>query len=452
MKRKSKLLSFGLLLILTASLVVLWRPHASSFSNEATERNPLRVVLWISLDGLRHDYWDRVESPFMDRLMSESLVSRELISVFPSLTFSSHVSFATGASVSEHGISLNSFYDRETEGFYSYPGDPSLLEAEPIWTTAARQGIRAASLDWVLSHAQEGEHRAEYFNPRYIGHLSDQERLQQVLDIWREDLELKKAGVKPLQLLMGYAVGPDSLGHQFGPDSSEVDQKMIELDTLLSEFWAEAMSVWNEYMSPEDELLFIVTTDHGMAEIEATVNIDALTDLHERFDVAMPTGGNIAHIFFDQLNEAEAEGLEESLRKRLADFHFVSVYSQDEIPADFGYTHANRIGDLVLVLDQGYAFARIGREILTPVTEDSPLKGMHGYDPQHPDMKGFALFWRYPQSFDAEEIGELSALHFHSTVAKWLGIEPSDQATPEWIHLPQTELESGTVQSPVVSD
>src|SRR5690606_10417058 len=106
-----------------------------------------RTVLWISIDGVRPDYIDRGETPTLDRLMREGAFTRDLVPVFPSLTFPSHVSLATGTKVREHGITGNSFIDisRTRPGRsvrpFRYPPWADMLEAEPIWLTAARQQI-----------------------------------------------------------------------------------------------------------------------------------------------------------------------------------------------------------------------------------------------------------------------------------------------------------------------
>lgn len=112
----------------------------------ANEAPPLTAVHWISIDGVRPDYLERGDTPFFDRLIAEGAYSLEHEVVFPSFTFPSHVSQATGVPVREHGIPHNRFHDSETGRTHSYSGDSRLLEAEPIWTTAARQGLRVRSL------------------------------------------------------------------------------------------------------------------------------------------------------------------------------------------------------------------------------------------------------------------------------------------------------------------
>ena len=104
------------------------------------------TVVWISMDGMRGDYLNRAPLPFFERLMREGAYSRRFHPVFPPITFPSHCAEATGVTVERHGITGNSFYDAATHQTYHYPGDGALLQAEPIWLTAARQGVRTMVL------------------------------------------------------------------------------------------------------------------------------------------------------------------------------------------------------------------------------------------------------------------------------------------------------------------
>src|SRR5690606_19322734 len=117
-----------------------WSAEPQTGRPPADSRSPQNVVLWISVDGLRGDYVDRGVTPFLKSLMQHGAYSRQLAPVFPSLTFPSHVSQATGVPPGVHGIVSNNYYDAAAGRESRFPGDPNLLLAEPIWLTAARQG------------------------------------------------------------------------------------------------------------------------------------------------------------------------------------------------------------------------------------------------------------------------------------------------------------------------
>ncbi len=402
---------------------------------------PVTTVFWLSIDGVRPYYLSRAETPFLDRLMAEGAYSLEHEVVFPSLTFPTHVSQATGVSIREHGIPMNRFYDLETRRRHDYPGDSRLLEAEPIWITAARQGIRAASLDWVLAHGQTGEHTAEYFDPEFQRGLSDRERLDRLLAIWRAD-----ADPDPLRLVMGYIGAPDRAGHRYGPDSNEVVRAMEDTDALLREHYQAIVEHWETGRQPEDRLYFLITSDHGMSAVHTLINPYALTGLDGRDDVTLIAGGNVAHLYLDRrLSAADRENLLAATRDRLRDFDYLRAYRREELPPEWEYDHPTRAGDLVVVLDPGYSFSGRPEGIRAAPEDVNGPRGMHGYHPEeNPDMLTIALVHRHPEPLGGIDLGPIHSRQLHPTVAALLGIDPADGADGEPIVLERDESEPGS--------
>jgi len=395
-------------------------------------------IVWISIDGLRHDYTDRADTPFFDRLMAEGAYTRELWSIFPSLTFPSHVSQATGVKVKDHGIPLNSFYDTERDRFFRFAGFADLLRAEPIWLTASRQGIRVAVHDWVMSHGQEGEVTSAYFGERYDGSLKDEERLQLLIDIFEQD---DPSAEGPLQLIMGYMVQPDKTGHAYGPDAPEIANTMIETDAKLGAFAERMIKRFDEISDPGDVLYLFVTTDHGMSEVYHLVNLSILAGIGEHGDegeedITTITSGNVGHVFLHKLDEATRVRRADEILARAGMHDFLNAYRFEDLPEEWGYQFPTRVGDLVLVLDVGYTFSGRIDTAVRPLEADEGPRGMHGYDPRiDPNMLGMAFFWRYPEPFGGVELGRIHSLELHPTVAHLLGIEPAERATGSVIDL-----------------
>ncbi len=403
-----------------------------------SELKPRSVVVWLSLDGLRFDYLDRGRSPFLSKLAGEGASTRALVPVFPSLTFPSHVSQATGVGADRHGIPSNSFYDAATGLFHRYPGDSALLEAEPIWTTAARQGLRVASLDWTLSHNQLGPIRSAYFDPKFDGKLSDTDRLGRLLNCWRNDQD-QDDNVEPLRLLMGYASGLDSAGHSHGPDAPEVGEAIEEMDGILQRFHAEMLDLWRQKMGPDDQLYLVITTDHGMSLVHTMVNLDRLAGVEQAPGVVRISSGNVGHIFFTERNDPDRSDRIQQVIDRVNRQEFARAYPREELPESWQYRHPSRVGDVVVEVETGYAISGRAFEAegaTAPVKDvDGPL-GMHGYDPAtNPEMLGAAIFWRYPEPIGGVDLGPVHSLQLHATVARLLGIEPAKGARQDGIDL-----------------
>ena len=407
--------------------------EAGYFGREDPESGePVTAVFWISVDGFRPDYLDRAETPFFDRILAEGAYSREHQVVFPSLTFPSHVSQATGVPVREHGIPMNRFYDSETGAQYHYPGDSRLLETEPIWTTAARQGLRVISLDWPLAHAQTGPHAAEIFDPEFPRGLSDAERLRRPFQRWLED----KAR-EPFRLTMGYAAGPDRPGHRYGPDSDEVIEAVERIDALLGAHYQALVARWNERMAAEDRFYFIITSDHGMSPVRTLVHPERLTGIEASEGVQLMFGANVAHVYLDsELPPEQRKNLTKTVLNRIDELPFARAHTRDTLPPEWAYDHPSRTGDLVIALDPGYSFSRTPEELTVDAAEAGGPLGMHGYDPREdPNMQTIAFFQRHPRPLGGVDLGPVHSLQLHPTVARLLNIQPAAGATAEPIEL-----------------
>lgn len=392
---------------------------------------PENTVFWISVDGLSPDYLDRADTPFLDTLRSKGAYSGKVAPVFPSVTFASHVSQATGVRPEIHGITGNSFYDSATQRTYRYPGEGALLAAEPIWITAARQGVRAAVLDWPLAHAQTGPHTSAYFGERFEGDLADEERLSRLLDLWENDDD-----EEPLRLIMGYTTSPDREGHRHGPNAPEVTEAVEKIDALLSRTFDRAYSIWrNGRPGPDAQFFFVITSDHGMSEVTTLIHPGNITGLEDREEIQIITTGNVGHIHLDQLPPREQNRVREQTLARLSEFDYVRAYPRDEIPENWGYRHPTRTGDILLVLKNGYTFSRRPQQIEMPVEEAGGPLGMHGYDPaSNPEMLTPLFVFRAPELIGGATMnGPAHALQMHTTVSRLLGIAPAAEAVQDAI-------------------
>jgi predicted AlkP superfamily pyrophosphatase or phosphodiesterase len=421
--------------VLILSSLLLVNP-ATAEVPESSE--PKRTVVWLSVDGIRPDYVQRGNTPTLDRLMREGAYSSELIPVFPSLTFPSHVSQATGVKTAKHGVPGNSFISSEDWRLHRYPAPARLLEAEPIWTTATRQGLRVLVYDWPLSHAQRGiEHPTAYYGERYVGGISDEQRLTLLVNTWAKDNQ-ERAEAEPLRLIMGTAAGPDSLGHRHGPNAHEPVEKLEEIDGLLRAFLERAYDLWNETRGPDDEFIFILTTDHGMSDVHTVVHLENMAQVAGETSVQTVTSGNVGHIFIKTDDETLKRRAVTNLLRRIAPYEFAKAYTREGLPPQWQYNHPTRVGDVIVVLDTGYTFSRSSEiDVTAPVEQLGGPLGMHGYDPRtNPEMLGFMAMWRFPSLIGGRNLGQVHSLQLHATVAELLGIEPAEDARKDALKLP----------------
>jgi hypothetical protein len=384
------------------------------------------TVFWLSVDGLSPAYIEKARLPRLKALLQTSIYGSALMPVFPSITFPSHCSEATGVKVEEHGITVNNFYDSNTKILHQYPGEASLLQAEPIWQTVKRGGKRSAVENWPLSFNQTGPHAADYFLSKFDKDLSDEQRIDKILGIWGEDL---KQG-KNFDLIMAYIVGPDSIGHREGPDSPGVLKHLEKVDVLLGKIQDKIKAVAESVQGKGRQFIFLLTTDHGMLKVDKGVNLELLSALPAASKVRLLPGGPIAHVFLDDVLANERVGVLAKLKERYSGFPFVKVFDWDNLPQEWGYKEKHRVGDLVLVLDKGLTFVQGTNELITPMLGNVGPLGMHGYDAREvPEMRGFFMFWKYPQWKKSLNVKrQVDSLELHPTVAHLLEVAPSPQA------------------------
>jgi predicted AlkP superfamily pyrophosphatase or phosphodiesterase len=403
------------------------------------------VVLWISVDGMRGDYVDRGQTPFLQSLMAHGEYTKQLTPIFPSLTFPSHVSEATGVAAGVHGIVSNKFKDTSIGQEFNMPSDPNMLQAEPIWLTATRQNVRTAVMDWPLSDAEDklpsASPRAAFYSPAFDAKLSDYDRLEKLVDVYRNSFNNANP-TEPLQLLMGYVYAVDHAGHQFGPEASATTNAVHEEDQVLEKIVNQVADVFHQHMHPDqgDTLYVLITTDHGMDTVKTLVNARKLIGGSDVPDsVVIDTSGSLANIYLNDVPGPQRDEVRRTILDHLKQSPFLEYWTREELPAKFAYANNNRTGDIVVNLSADYDFNSHIDGVTAPADSDpKSLKGMHGYDPAEDQrMLGFAVLSRWGSDQSGHDLGPVSTLRLHPTVAKLLGIQPAAGAKAQPLDLPQ---------------
>ena len=318
----------------------------------------------ISLDGLRWDYLDTYDVPFMNQLAHDG-VKAVMQPSFPSKTFPNHYTLATGLTPDHHGIITNTFWDRErgvefslgnkdtrSKGYY-YGGDP-------VWLTAKHQGVKTATVFWVGSDvAIQGEHPT-YWRDYQTEQMDYPSRVDEIIRL------LKLPEKDRPHLVMAYFEEPDRSGHNYGPMHRMTRRAVEDMDLLLSGLWARI-----QLLPFADKVNLIVTGDHGMASVDPKrfVDIDDVLPKHwyERFCNDYPT-----------LIYASAPQYIDSICDALQGVDHIRAWKKADLPAYLGYGTNKNMGDVVVLPDVGWLFA------------DKPSKkqrGSHGFDHTAADMQ-----------------------------------------------------------------
>ena len=353
----------------TPSLPAATAP-ASGLNAPAQQNKPF--VILISLDGFRADYFDRFPSPSLQRLARRGARARAFIPVFPTKTFPNHYSVVTGLHPERHGLVGNSFFDPARKARYSISdreavGDGSWYRGEPIWVTAERQGMVAACFFWPGSEAAIAGIRPSIWHA-YDSAVTKEARVDTVIK-WLELPVDRRPHVVTL-----YFSDVDSAAHRSSVGSPQVEDAIKGVDDAIGRLLDGIQRV-----PVRDQVYVVVTSDHGMADTRAEQRF-AIEQLIDMSGIAVGDTGPVMNLHVNG-GPDRARSVRDALNGRLTHGR---AYLRQDVPARMHYRKDPRIGDVVVIMDEGYMLEEEGRE-------RRPVIGMHGWDNVLPSMHGVFL-------------------------------------------------------------
>ena len=384
-------------LLLLSSVIFLVLISASAQENKG------RATVILSLDGFRWDYPAKTSTPNLDKMVREGVKAVSLIPSFPSKTFPNHYTIATGLVPDHHGLVNNSFYDTVLKKSYSIGNkdarfNPEFYGGEPIWVTAAKQGVRTASYYWVGSDvALQG------FQPDYWKQYNESVSFTARIDTIIKWLSLPDE-TRP-KLIMAYYHEPDGIGHDFGPDDARTLSLVHELDSLTGLLYDRIRQ-----LADGDKINFIVVSDHGMGTINSLQNTVLRDFIPESWPVRIEGGNPNFNIY---TSASWVDTVYMALRKAPG----IKVWKPAEVPSYLNYGTNPRVGDIIVVADSAWS-----------VTINHPKNdftgGTHGYDIRNTDVH--AVFYAAGPDFKQGHIQPaFQNIHIYSLLAHLLGIIPA---------------------------
>jgi predicted AlkP superfamily pyrophosphatase or phosphodiesterase len=287
---------------------------------------------------------------------------------FPSVTFPNHWTLVTGLRPDRNGIVANVMEDAGKPGvtFTMANSDPFWWrEAEPLWVTAEKSGVRTATMFWPGSNVDFGGVR-----PRdwwtYAKDNSEAQRVDAVIDWLR-----RPAATRP-QFVTLYFDTVDTIGHKFGPDSEKTNDAIGAVDRQIGRLvdGVAALGVRANY---------IIAADHGMAATSPD-RVVKLWEVASPKDFRPVTGGTVAGI-------EPTKGRDGRLAKALLKPHpHMNCARKGDLPPALHYGQNARVPSFICIAEIGWYI------LAAPPAADKPFEGggAHGYDPVNREMD--ALF------------------------------------------------------------
>jgi len=406
----NRLLSLLLAAALTACRTAAPAPASVPASAVPAAAASAPIVVLVSIDGWRHDYFDRFQPPTLTRLAARGVRAEGLIPQFPSKTFPNHYTIVTGLRVAHHGIVSNNMLAPDLPGRFAMSNrdviiDPRWWGGEPVWNTVERQGRVAAAMFWPGSEAKING-RQPTFWMKFEDGLPNARRVGQVLE-W---LALPE-GRRPSFLTL-YFSNVDNAGHRFGPDSDEVRKAALLADGALGELVAGV-----EALGLEGRVNYVIASDHGMAAL-ATSRVIVLDDYLDPASVDVVDWSPVLGVY-------PKDGDVERVYRALEGKHpSLAVYRRSAIPAVYGLAGHPRVAPVVGIADEGWTVtSRDESAKWTGHVREAPA-GNHGYDPRLKSMQGLFIT-EGPRVRAAGTVKPFENIHLYEFMCALLGIRPA---------------------------
>ncbi len=370
------------------------------FAQTADNNKPYLLI--VSLDGFRWDYPQKYKLPYLDSIAAKGVKAKSIQPCFPTVTFPNHYSMATGLYPDNHGIVQNKFYDKELNLTYRIGDSKTVMDgrfygSEPIWVTAEKQGVKAASFYWVGSEARIKDIQPSYWKV-YGNKIPFMQRIDTLM-YWFQLPENERP-----HLVLFYLPEPDGISHDFGPNSKKTQQMVTYLDSLM---WV----MYNKISSLPigKEINIIITSDHGMAELDSKKNI-LIDDYLKANWIKGIYGYNPTY------NISVNDNCLDSVYNALKSVAHLNVWKANRLPKRLHYGKNKRVGDIVILAEDGWSISRNKDKL--------PYGGAHGYDNENSDMHG--IFYACGPAFKTNyTTSTFSNINLYPLMAKILKIKPA---------------------------
>lgn len=361
---------FGRLFLLLCALVAA--SCSSTPQRRPGTRKPDTLIL-ISIDGFRADYLNRGLTPALSALAAKGVRATSMRPSFPTLTFPNHYTLVTGLTPDHHGIVNNRMVDPRSGHVFVYKdsesiADPAWWGGEPVWVSAEKQGLRAATMFWPGSDVAIEGIRPSAWLP-FDGKRTPDQRVDQLLR-WIDLPPAQRATFFTL-----YFDQVDHAGHAEGPDSAELDTALRSVDDALARLLAGL-----ERRGALARTNLVIVSDHGMTQTSRD-RLIFLDDVVPDATVDVINYGILAGM------NPRAGATEAAERSVLGPQEHMHCWRKSQVPARLRYGTNPRIPALLCLAEDGWIITSHALE----AKRTRFSLGEHGYDNDDPDMSALFL-------------------------------------------------------------
>ena len=396
----------------------------------------------VSIDGFRPDFISRkngkraLEAPEI-----AGVYANGVLSVFPSVTYPSHTTIATGELPGRHGIYYNAPYEAKNGTWY---WDESYIKVPTLWDAVKAAGLTSGSVMWPVTvgapitynfpvrRADNDEKTdqltvtkpfvtpsglLEEMQPA-IGALSPKDFNHDNIDITIGKMAAYIIKTHKPDLMAVHFIGLDHAQHDVGRKGPKVEHSLAIIDSMLN-----ALLSAYEAAGIKDNTDIIITGDHGF--VSAKQNISPNTLLYK------------AGIITDKDWKARFHAVGGSAFLYLKDpkdrktLQSVKQLLDDVSPAEkkyFTVIERAELDSLGVNPEVALALAANNASALNGSTDGALIKpkkvttGSHGHDPRMPEL--FTGFIGYGPSFKSgANVERLRLTDMSALISNILGLQ-----------------------------
>jgi predicted AlkP superfamily pyrophosphatase or phosphodiesterase len=407
-----------------------------------------KKVIVISIDGLRGITLASLSArglhtPNLNEFAQGGALADGLIGVYPTVTYPSHTTLVTGVSPSLHGILGNGMFDPEHQFDGAWYWYAQQIKRPTLYTIAKQKGLTTAAVSWPVTIDANIDHNfPEYREPETEeslllygglctqGLLAAYEKANAPLELNHIDDELRASMARYLittykpDLLLVHFIDMDHLEHLHGPDSPEALKALENIDRLIGTIRDTVKT-----SEPNDQVDFIVVSDHGFLPTEKQFNPNAVLtslglegdkDNPENWRVSTFNNGASFGIVAHDPNDTEAITKATESFKQLASegtFGIDRFYNASETKSLEGYSNSFAS----VSMKSGFL---VGGATSGPWLTETKTRGMHGYAPGPKELD--ASFLAFGPGIPHRHIERSKLVDVAPTVAHILNLPMSD--------------------------
>uniref|UniRef100_A0AAY4DNY7 SMB domain-containing protein n=1 Tax=Denticeps clupeoides TaxID=299321 RepID=A0AAY4DNY7_9TELE len=345
-------------------------------------------LIMLSLDGFRASYLKKGRGiiPNMEKLRTCGTHASYMRPMYPSKTFPNLYTLATGLYPESHGIVCNSMHDPVFDANFNLRGREKLNHrwwgGQPIWITAAKQGVKAGTFFWP----------------------------------WSGFCLLRKATKMPYVYAV-HSEQPDTFGHRLGPLSNELDNPLKEIDNIIGQLMNGL-----KQMNLHRCVNIILVGDHGMEEAhcDRTEYLTSYLTNVEELHLVQGSSGRIRPK--NRTARFDPKEVVANLTCKMPNQHFKS-YLKQHLPKRLHYANNRRIEDVHLLMQPKWHVAS--------KPPDKRLSGSacgfygdHGFDNKIKSMQ--TIFLGFGPSFKFQtKVPAFENIELYNVMCDLLGLTPA---------------------------